>query len=55
MKEQKLTEIEIGAIDEGRHFMEPAPQIIKPPELRRDTTYALEREASNSSGSSAAK
>ena len=62
MKEQKLTEIEVGAIDEAREFMEPLPKVLKPLqtiELRRDrdttiiTTYALERAVSNSSGSSA--
>ena len=37
MKEQKLTEIEVGAIDEAREFMEPLPlpKVLKP--LYRDS------------------
>jgi len=35
MKEQKLTEIEVGAIDEARESMEPLPKVLKPLYLYR--------------------
>lgn len=49
MKEQKLTEIEIGALDEAREMLENSKSASQ---LRRDITYAVEREVSNTSGSS---
>ena len=50
MKEQKLTEIEIGAIDEAREMLENS-KVPPPQELRRDTTYSLEREVTPSGSS----